>query len=328
MRLLLALIVVGALVSTLYAEHQPSAQHQHGQTPTSQAPTSQAPVSEGTAVTAPTSPAPRRATMQELHEMGGVPRGWKFSLPSGGDVARGRELFVNLECYKCHNVQGEAFPEVTGDAKYVGPDLSGMGGHHPAEYFAESVLSPNAVIITSQGYTGPDGLSIMPSFADSVSVGELLDLVAYMKSLTDGGNHDHHHAGPRGEAVAGPYRVRLVYAGGGHQHDHHQGHDHRAASKTSGHLMAFITDRESDEPLPYLPVTAMIQGAGKAARTIQLVPMVGGRGFHYGADVSLPADTRKVTLAIGATTMAVMGASAERYKKPTSAVFDWQPDSK
>ena len=92
--------------------------------------------------------------------------------------------------------------------------------------------------------------------------------------------------------------------------------------------MAFITDRESDEPLPYLPVTAMIQGAGKAARTIQLVPMVGGRGFHYGADVSLPADTRKVTLAIGATTMAVMGASAERYKKPTSAVFDWRPDSK
>src|SRR5438876_1225850 len=242
MRLLLALIVVGALVSTLYAEHQHSAQHQHGQTPASQTPTSQAPVSEGTAVTAPTSPAPRRATMQELHEMGGVPRGWKFSLPSGGDVARGRELFVNLECYKCHNVQGEAFPEVTGDAKYVGPDLSGMGGHHPAEYFAESVLSPNAVIITGQGYTGPDGLSIMPSFADSVSVGELLDLVAYMKSLTDGGNHDHHHAGPRGEAVAGPYRVRLVYAGGGHQHDHHQGHDHRAASKTSGHLMAFITD--------------------------------------------------------------------------------------
>ncbi len=46
MRLLLALIVVGALVSTLYAEHQHSAQHQHGQTPASQTPTSQAPVSE------------------------------------------------------------------------------------------------------------------------------------------------------------------------------------------------------------------------------------------------------------------------------------------
>jgi uncharacterized protein involved in high-affinity Fe2+ transport len=89
--------------------------------------------------------------------------------------------------------------------------------------------------------------------------------------------------------------------------------------------MAFITDRESDEPLPYLPVTAMIQGPNKTARTIQLVPMVGGRGFHYGADIALPADTRKVTLAIGATTMAVMGADAARYKRPTSAVFDWQP---
>src|SRR5207245_475442 len=95
------------------------------------------------------------------------------------------------------------------------------------------------------------------------------------------------HAGPRGEAVAGPYRVRLVYAGGGHQHDHHQGHDHRAASKTSGHLMAFITDRESDEPLPYLPVTAMIQGAGKAARTIQLVPLVAGLPVNAGAHAAL-----------------------------------------
>src|SRR2546430_14701146 len=124
--LLLALIVVGALVSTLYAEHQPSAEHQHGQAPASQTPTSQAPVSEGTAVTAPTSPAPRRATMQELHEMGGVPRGWEFSLASGGAVARGRELFVKLECYQCHNVQGEGVSDVTGDAKYVGPDLSGL----------------------------------------------------------------------------------------------------------------------------------------------------------------------------------------------------------
>src|SRR5947208_15350744 len=108
--LLLALIVVGALVSTLYAEHQHGAQHQHGQTPASQTPTSQAPVSEGTAVTAPTSPAPRRATMQELHEMGGVPRGWKFSLPSGGDVAGGPGLFVNRQGYKCRHVQGAAVP--------------------------------------------------------------------------------------------------------------------------------------------------------------------------------------------------------------------------
>ncbi len=316
--IVLALIIVDASTSTLYA------QHQHGEAPTTTAPKS--------AATTPTEP--RRATMQELHEMGGVPRGWKFTLPPGGDAAHGRELFVNLECYKCHNVRGESFPDVTGDEKYVGPELSGMGGHHPAEYFAESVLSPNAVIVTGKGYTGPDGLSIMPSFADSVSVTELLDLVAYMKSLTSGGDHDHHHAGSTREALAGPYRVRLVYATGSHQHphDHHpgHGHDHHATGTGPGpgHLMAFITDRESDEPLPYLPVTAMIQGAGKAARTIRLQPMVGGRGFHYGADVALPADTRKVTLAIGPTTMAVMGAGAERYKKPTSAVFDWQPASK
>ena len=328
MRLVVLLLIVsGALVSTLHAEYQHGGEHQHGQAPASQTPTSPSqnitlPASVATGTTAP-----RRATMQELHEMGGVPRGWKFTLPSGGDAARGREVFVNLECYKCHTVDGESFPEVKGDTKYVGPDLGGMGSHHPAEYFAESVLSPNAVIVTGSGFTGPDGLSIMPSFADSLSVTQLLDLVAYLKTLTGGGDHDHHHAASAREAMAGPYRIRLVYAAGGHD-DHHHGHDHRATGKASGHLMAFIVDRESDEPLPYLPVTAMIQGVGKSARTIQLLPMVGGRGFHYGADIALPADTRKVTLAIGATTMAVMGANAERYKKPTSAVFDWQPTTK
>src|SRR2546422_3347053 len=37
----------------------------------------------------------------------------------------------------------------------------------PAEYFAESILSPNAVILDGPGYTGPDGKSIMPSYARS-----------------------------------------------------------------------------------------------------------------------------------------------------------------
>src|SRR6266540_5256091 len=65
-----------------------------------------------------------------------------------------------------------------------------MGGMHPAEYFAESILSPNAVILEGPGYSGPDGTSIMPGYADSLSVTQLVDLVAFLKGLT-GGGHEH-----------------------------------------------------------------------------------------------------------------------------------------
>ena len=126
---------------------------------------------------------PLRVTMEELHRHGGVPRGWKFTLPPG-DPAKGRQLFADLECYKCHAIEGGGFPSAGGDAKSVGPDLTGMGGQHPAEYFAESMLAPNRVIVLGPGFTGPDGLSIMPSFADSISLAQWVDLVAFLKSLT------------------------------------------------------------------------------------------------------------------------------------------------
>ena len=58
-----------------------------------------------------------------------------------------------------------------------------MGHHHPAGYLAESVLNPNAVIIEGRGYTAPDGSSIMPDYRGSLTVAELDDLVAYLKSL-------------------------------------------------------------------------------------------------------------------------------------------------
>jgi hypothetical protein len=35
----------------------------------------------------------------------------------------------------------------------------------------------------SRSHTGPDGLSAMPSYADRLTVTELLDLVAYLGSL-------------------------------------------------------------------------------------------------------------------------------------------------
>ncbi|HEX6081331.1 MAG TPA: CopD family protein [Methylomirabilota bacterium] len=120
---------------------------------------------------------PQRLTMAELHAAGGVPPGWRFS-PPPGDAERGRALFARLGCPACHRVDGPGGP----DAR-PGPDLTEEGEHHPASYLLESVINPDAVIVEGPGYTGADGRSIMPSYADRLTVAELLDLVAYLQTL-------------------------------------------------------------------------------------------------------------------------------------------------
>ena len=121
---------------------------------------------------------PRRVTMAELHASGGIPPGWLFS-PPPGDAERGREVFARLGCAACHRVGDGAPSASTG----VGPDLTDAGEHHPAGYLLESVINPNAVIVEGPGYTAADGRSIMPSYADRLTVPELLDLVAYLRTL-------------------------------------------------------------------------------------------------------------------------------------------------
>jgi mono/diheme cytochrome c family protein len=116
--------------------------------------------------------------MAELHAAGGVPSGWLFS-PPPGDAARGSEIFRRLGCVACHRIAGESRPSSAG----LGPDLTDAGEHHPAGYLLESVINPDAVIIEGPGYAGADGRSIMPSYADRLTVTELLDLVAYLGTL-------------------------------------------------------------------------------------------------------------------------------------------------
>jgi len=178
-RVILATTLVALSVGVVAAY----AQHQHGDQHAAPA----------------TRKAPMRVTEEQMHHGGGggVPTGWRFTWPDG-DARKGRDVFARLECYQCHEIPGEPFPAVAPDPKRRGPSLAGMGGMHPAEYFAESILNPNAVIITAPGFTGPDGLSIMPEYRDSLSLAETIDLVAYIRSLTGGGDHGQHGAGHHG----------------------------------------------------------------------------------------------------------------------------------
>lgn len=65
------------------------------------------------------------------------------------------------------------------------------------------------MIVTGPGHTGPDGLSVMPDYRDTLTVAELIDLVAYIKKLVPSagapasGGHDHGSGAP-GPPAGGP----------------------------------------------------------------------------------------------------------------------------
>ena len=135
------------------------------------------------------------------HGEHGTPEGWKFAWPAG-DPAKGREVFVKLECFSCHEVRGETFA-APGDPDKVGPELSAMGSLHPAEYFVEALISPNATIEKGKGYEAADGSSKMPSFNDAMTVQELVDLVAFLRGLKPPAPTPAGHGAPSGAAGHG-----------------------------------------------------------------------------------------------------------------------------
>jgi hypothetical protein len=112
----------------------------------------------------------------------GTPKGWRFTWPKGGDPAKGREVFQRLECYSCHEVRGEGFPAPS-DPGRVGPELSMMGPLHPPEFFAESIINPSASVERGHGYAAADGSSKMPSYGESLTIQETIDLVAFLRQL-------------------------------------------------------------------------------------------------------------------------------------------------
>jgi hypothetical protein len=154
-----------------------------------------------------------RITMAALHETGGVPPGWRLT-PPPGDPAAGETLFRDLGCDSCHVVRTDS-PDSPADAeRRPGPELTTMGSHHPADYFLESILNPDAVLVEGPGWIGDDGRSTMPAYPDLTLV-QLADLVAYLQTLTGpGGGPRRASGGPmlpqRPKAPAGPAGVFLV----------------------------------------------------------------------------------------------------------------------
>jgi mono/diheme cytochrome c family protein len=143
-----------------------------------------------------TSPRTVRITMDALHQLGGIPAGWQLTLLPG-DVEAGRRTFQEMGCSSCHKVAGESFPDQTGP----GPDLTGMGSHHPPAYFLEAILNPDAVLVDGRGWVSEEGRSTMPAYPD-LTITQLEDLVAYLSSLTTGDPHAGHQMPGMAQAQA------------------------------------------------------------------------------------------------------------------------------
>lgn len=105
-----------------------------------------------------------------------VPRVGTVTVPPG-QVSRGRAVFLKLRCFTCHAVRGEQVPSPS----RPGPDLTDAGRFHPG-YLMEAIINPNAMILDGPGYTDDRGLSIMPDYRNKLTVSELIDLIAYLKS--------------------------------------------------------------------------------------------------------------------------------------------------
>jgi cytochrome c oxidase subunit II len=104
---------------------------------------------------------------------------WTAAQPEGDDLAhQGEALFRSLGCSGCH----------TPGASVHAPDLHGVYGHpvHLSDgrtiiadeaYLRDSILLPDKDIVA--GFS-----PIMPSFTGVASEGQLVELVAYLKSLS------------------------------------------------------------------------------------------------------------------------------------------------
>ena len=113
------------------------------------------------------------------------PDHWRFTLPAG-DPARGEGVFVKLHCGSCHNVAGQRTQPGQEAPETAGPDLTGALAQTPAEYLAERLITPDRFLphgLFHATYSRSDGSSRMINYNEELKVSELIDLVAYLRSI-------------------------------------------------------------------------------------------------------------------------------------------------
>ena len=105
-----------------------------------------------------------------------------FFLQKGNPVA-GQKAFAELKCSSCHWVQNNVDLDTPVAAK-LGPMLGSKQGGYPPGWIANSIVSPSHTIARNfEGEYEKGELSRMGDFSETMTVRQMMDLVAYIKSL-------------------------------------------------------------------------------------------------------------------------------------------------
>jgi mono/diheme cytochrome c family protein len=104
-----------------------------------------------------------------------------FHFPEG-DAARGRAVFERARCGTCHGVAGHAFPAPIANPEAI--RFTQETAAKSADELAQSIVSPSHQISGGASGVAEGGeLSRMGDFSESLSVRDVADLVAFLKTI-------------------------------------------------------------------------------------------------------------------------------------------------
>ena len=102
-----------------------------------------------------------------------------------GDAVSGRAAFVELSCHSCHAVTGDPempAPVSANPGPILGPIQAAHGILDPGS-IASAIVAPSHVVVGELEPRVRQRLSPMGDFSDAMTVRQLVDLVAYLRSL-------------------------------------------------------------------------------------------------------------------------------------------------
>ena len=104
--------------------------------------------------------------------------------PSDAEKA-GRQAFIKLKCTACHQVLGDTgLPALT--ASEPAPVLGGLNAEHSTDELVLAITNPSHSF--APGFRVPSsGVSRMGTMGDSMTLHQLRDIVAYLKSQEESG---------------------------------------------------------------------------------------------------------------------------------------------
>jgi len=106
-----------------------------------------------------------------------------FHLPGNGNPEHGKAAFVELGCSSCHKVYGADLPNPT-VTPVVPVNLGGLTSRRLSDaYIVTAMLNPDYHLAPHiPGEITENGHSRMPTFADKITVRQMLDITAYLQS--------------------------------------------------------------------------------------------------------------------------------------------------